>query len=150
MLWCTGHVVVQRALGRGTDFDSAFIHNNEGSRQARVQQHEGISNIGYWTDPEAWVEWSFQVDQPGQYEIRAELAVQEAKSRFRIGLSDQQESVEVFSTGGYYDYVDKSLGQIRIEKAGKYTLRIKPEKDDWQPINLRKLKLKPRQAGTIE
>ena len=42
--------------------DSAFIHNNEGSRQVRVQQHEGIPNIGYWTDPEAWLEWSFRVD----------------------------------------------------------------------------------------
>ncbi len=124
--------------------NAAFIHNNEGTRDARVQEHDGIPNIGYWTDAEAWVEWSFQVDQPGQYEIRADLAVQEAKTRFRIGLPDQLETVEVSSTGGYYDYAEKSLGQIRFEKVGKHTLRIKPDRDAWQPINLRKLVLKRR------
>jgi alpha-L-fucosidase len=130
--------------------DAAFIHNNEGTRDARVQERDGNSNIGYWTDAEAWAEWSFEIERPGQYEIRAELAVQEAKSRFRIGLPDQLKAVEVASTGGYYDYVEKSLGQIRFEKAGKYTLRIKPDRDAWQPINLRKLVLKPRQSGTGE
>ncbi len=130
--------------------DTAFIHNNEGTRDARVQERDGNSNIGYWTDAEAWAEWSFEIERPGQYEIRAELAVQEAKSRFRIGLPDQLKAVEVASTGGYYDYVEKSLGQIRFEKAGKYTLRIKPDRDAWQPINLRKLVLKPRESGTGE
>ncbi len=130
--------------------DTAFIHNNEGTRDARVQERDGNSNIGYWTDAEASVEWSFEIERPGQYEIRAELAVQEAKSRFRIGLPDQLKAVEVASTGGYYDYVEKSLGQIRFEKAGKYTLRIKPDRVAWQPINLRKLVLKPRESGTGE
>ena len=124
--------------------DSAFIHNNEGSRQARVQNHEGISNIGYWTDPEAWVEWTFRVDRPGQFEIHAELAVEQEKSRFRITHPGQQESVTVFSTGSYQSYVKKSLGTMRMDQAGTYTLSIKPEKDGWQPINLRQLELRRR------
>ncbi len=96
------------------------------------------------------MEWSFEMDRPGRYEIRAELAVQEANCRFRVGLSDQLETVEVSSTGGYYDYVEKSFGQVRVEKAGKYTLRIKPDRDEWQPINLRKLVLKRRESSTTE
>ena len=121
----------------------AYIHNNEGSRQARVQQREDTSNnIGYWTDANAWVEWSFEVDQPGQYEILAELAVEQERSRFRIELTGRQKSVEVLSTGSYYRYANKSLGTIHIDKAGEYTLSIKPEKDAWQPINLRRLELK--------
>ena len=122
--------------------DAAYIHNNEGANRARVQHREDIPNIGYWTDEEAWVEWSFKVDRPGQYEILAELAVAQEKSRFHIGLPGQRESVEVLSTGGYGNYVSKSLGTIRIDKAGENTLRLKPEKGHWQPINLRQLKLK--------
>jgi alpha-L-fucosidase len=122
--------------------DAAYIHNNEGGNRARVQHREDIPNIGYWTDEEAWVEWSFKVDRPGQYEILAELAVAQEKSRFHIGLPGQRESVEVLSTGGYGNYVSKSLGTIRIDKAGENTLRLKPEKGHWQPINLRQLKLK--------
>ena len=124
--------------------DAAFIHNNEGSRQARVQQHEGIPNIGYWTDPEARVEWSFEVPQPGRFEILAELAVEQETSRFRIVLPDQQESVTVTSTGSYHTYAKRSLGIVRMDRAGKYTLSISPEKEDWQPINLRRLVLKRR------
>ncbi len=99
---------------------------------------EGIPNIGYWTDSEAWVEWSFAMDRPRRYEIRAELAVQEENCRFRVGLSDQLEPVE------------RSLGQVRVEKAGKYTLRIKPDRGEWQPINVWKLVLKPSWPSTSE
>ena len=49
------------------------------------------------------MEWTFRVDRPGQFEVHAELAV---------------------------------------EQAGKHTLSIKPDEDDWQPINLRRLELK--------
>ncbi len=90
------------------------------------------------------MEWSFEVDRPGQYEVRAELAIEKEKSRFRIGLPDQQKSVEVLSTGGYRHYVNRSLGKVRIDKAGRYSLRIKPEKGYWQPINLRQLELRQR------
>jgi alpha-L-fucosidase len=125
--------------------DTAYIHNNEGSRQARVQQREDTpNNIGYWTDANAWVEWSFKVDQPGQYEILAELAVEQERSRFRVESAGQQKAVQVRSTGSYYRYAKMPLGTISIDQAGKCTLSIKPDKDAWQPINLRKLELKRR------
>ncbi len=122
--------------------EAAFIHNNEGSRQARVQQHEGIRNIGYWTDSEARAEWSFEVAQPGRFEIVAELAVEQETSRFRIVLPDQQKSVTVSSTGSYHTYAKRSLGIVHMNRTGKYTLSISPEKEGWQPINLRRLVLK--------
>ena len=122
--------------------DQADIHNNEGNQDARVQEHEGRPNIGYWTDTRAWVEWSFRIERPGRYEIRAELAIEKEKSRFRWGLPGQHVSVEVSSTGGYRNYVTKSLGTISIDKAGEHTLQIKPEKGHWQPVNLRQLELK--------
>ena len=88
------------------------------------------------------MEWSFKVDQPGQYEIIAELAVEQERSRFHIESAGQQKSVEVLSTGSYYRYVNRSLATIRFDQAGKHTLSVKPDKDDWQPINLRRLELK--------
>ena len=121
--------------------EAAYLHNNEGSRDVRVQDRDGRANLGYWTDAEAWVEWSFKIDKPGRYEVLAELAIEEEKTCFRLVLPDQQKTVELASTGGYGDYVNKSLGTVNFDKAGEYTLQIKPEKDDWQPINLRQLEL---------
>jgi alpha-L-fucosidase len=122
--------------------ESAYIHNNEGSRNADIREGEGRSHIGYWTDDQAWVEWSVKVDQPGTYEVWGELAVESEKTRFLVGLPDQQQSVEVLSTGGYGNYVNKSLCEISFDKAGTYSLRVTPEKGVWQPINLRQLELK--------
>ena len=57
---------------------------------------------------------------------------------------DPINSVVVLKVSGALD-----IGAV-LPKAGKYTLRIKPDRDAWQPINLRKLVLKPRQSGTGE
>lgn len=122
----------------------AYIHNNEGTRDARVQEYNGILNIGYWTDEEAWLEWTFKIKRRGRYEVRAELAVEEEKSRFHLGLLGKLEAVEVSSTGGYKKYIKKSLGEITVDKAGTHVLQIKPDKKHWAPINLRKLELKSR------
>jgi alpha-L-fucosidase len=121
--------------------ESAYLHNNEGSRDVRVQGEGEDANLGYWTDAEAWVEWSFKVDKPGKYEVLAELAIQEAKTRFRMILPKQERIVKLTSTGGYGDYVIKSLGEVSFDKVGEYTLQIRPVTDHWQPINLRQLKL---------
>lgn len=122
--------------------EEAYIHNNEGTRDARVQDRDGGANIGYWTDDEAWIEWSLTIDKPGIYEIQAELAIEQDNSRFRVILGGQQAVVEAQSTGSYGNYKNIPLATLRISKAGETTLRIKPEKEHWQPINLRRVMLK--------
>ena len=122
--------------------ESAYIHNNEGSKDADIREHDGISHIGYWIDNQAWAEWSVKIEKPGKYQIWGELSIENQKSQFRIGLPGQQKSVEVLSTGGYGNYVNKLLDDISFDKAGMYSVRITPDKDGWQPINLRKLELR--------
>ena len=147
----SGALLVEKVLVSGPQdgalvltADTAFIHNNEGSRDVRLQRHDGIPHLGYWTDARAWVEWSFTIDRPGDYGISAEMAIDEAKSCFRIVLPGQQQTIEVFSTGGYDKYEQKSLGTIRLSRAGDSTLQIRPDENCWQPINLRTLTLGPQ------
>ena len=121
----------------------AYIHNNEGSRQAQLQYRGEVPHIGYWTDEQAWAEWTFKIDRPGRFEIWADIAIEQPKSQFRIGLPKQQTLVEVTATGGYDKWAKKRIGEIVIDKAGDYTLQINPVPGQWQPINLRELVLKP-------
>lgn len=127
--------------------DTAFTHNNEGSQEIRLQNHDDIPNLAYWTDQEAWVEWSFSVDRPGVYQVWAELAVEESKTRFDIGLPGQLQTVEVASTGGYREYATKHLGEVQLLESGNHMLRIKPVSGSWEPVNLRKIELKPAASG---
>ena len=121
--------------------DKAYINNNEGSKNAGIRRHDDIPHIGYWLDNEASVEWQFRTKEPGVFEVRAELSVKEAKTRFGVGLVDSPLMVEVESTGSYGKYVEKVLGEIKIDQAGNHTLRVKPDAAAWKPMNLRKIEL---------
>ena len=119
----------------------AFIHNNEGSQDAALRAHDDIPHIGLWTDKEAYVEWTFRAE-PGNYEVLAEFSVDSPKTEFSFGLVGVPQMVEMESTGGYGKYVEKSLGTLRVEAAGEQTVRIKPNPEAWQPINLRRIELR--------
>lgn len=124
--------------------EDAYIHNNEGSADARLQDRgDDPDNIGYWLDAEATVGWDFKVTKPGKFEVVAEIALEE-DSRFHVDLKDQRISADARSTKGYGNYQEQSLGTLTIESTGDYHLRIKPDGKNWTPINLRRLELVPR------
>ncbi|WP_182869027.1 alpha-L-fucosidase [Rhodopirellula sp. JC639] len=120
----------------------AFIHNNEGSRDAGIRQHDGIDHIGYWLDDQAWVEWEIEIRDPGVYRVSSVLSVQEPQTQFRVTVLDSQLTATVASTGGYGRYTEKDLGPLRIDSPGRMSLRVHPVPGSWQPINLRQLTLK--------
>lgn len=122
--------------------ESAYLHNNEGAPPIRLRENGESTNLSHWTDPQAWAEWSVTVSEPGRYDIFCELAVQETKSRFSIGLPSQLSEVEVTSTGGYGNYATRHLATILFDQAGVFTLRMKPDPKGWEPVNVRQLELK--------
>jgi len=122
--------------------DRAYINNNEGSKNAGVRLHDDVPHIGYWLDNQASVEWAFRTKVPGEYEVRAELSVEAAKTKFVVSVAGQSLTTEVESTGGYGKYKEKTLGTINIDQAGDHTLRVKPEAAAWEPINLRRIELR--------
>ena len=123
--------------------DQAFIHNNEGSRDARVVTTDGQSHIGYWTDDQAYVEWDVAFKQPGDYEIVAEVAMPEGASRVRVGTPGNMMEATVKATGGYYKFQLQTLGTVKIGSSGTVTLRVKPISGAWTAVNLRSLRLSP-------
>ncbi|WP_372896546.1 alpha-L-fucosidase [Stieleria sp.] len=122
--------------------DKAFIHNNEGSRDAGLREHDGIPHVGYWLDDQAWVEWEIEIRDPGVYQVSAVMSVQEAQTEFRVSVNDSQLSASVPSTGSYGRYAQRDLGTIQISKAGRKSVRVIPTPGSWQPMNLRQLTLK--------
>ncbi len=122
--------------------DDAYLHNNEGAPAIRLRNRDTIPDLGYWTDPNAWVEWEFQIDKPGRYTIEAVVAIQEPKTRFRVRIGDWETTVEAESTGGYGEYVEQPWGTVEIERPGAYSLSVRPDPDAWQPMNLRHVRLR--------
>ncbi|TWU46071.1 Alpha-L-fucosidase [Rubripirellula tenax] len=121
--------------------DKAYMHNNEGSREVGVRIHDDIPHIGYWTDDQAWAEWSVQMDQPGDYEVTAVLSVEGENTHFQYGLPGGFQTAKVDSTGGYGNYVEKKLGTIKVTDPGTTSIQVKPVPGQWNPMNLRQLSL---------
>ena len=73
---------------------AAYLHNNEGAAQIRVKAAD-IPNLSYWSDPQAWIEWSVDFEQAGTYEVFGEIAIEATKTRFRVGLGQNLSLIHI-------------------------------------------------------
>jgi alpha-L-fucosidase len=120
----------------------ANIHNFNGS-DAKVEEKGGISNIGWWTSSGVTVDWAFNIKQPGQFDLIADIACQEAQSQLEVSIDKQKQAVTIRSTGGYDTFTKVTLTSLTIDKAGPAVLSLKPVEGKWNPINIRSITLKP-------
>jgi alpha-L-fucosidase len=120
----------------------ANIHNFNGS-DTKVEEKGGISNIGWWTSSGVTVDWAFTIKQPGQFDVIADIACQEAESQLEISIDKQKQAVTIHSTGGYDTFTKATLASLTIDKAGPAVLSLKPVDGKWNPINIRSITLKP-------
>lgn len=101
----------------------------------------GHDNIGYWTNPEEWVDWEFKVTQPGKFEVLAEIAALGA-GKFDLAMGRQTLHGAAPVTADYTTFQTVSLGTVEISAPGSVTLAVHPEKQSWAPINLKSVTLK--------
>jgi len=102
----------------------------------------GKDNIGHWTNAKDWVEWEFQVNQPGKFRLRAEIAT-EAATRFEVEVAGQKLAGAAPRTGGYTSFQPLDLGELDLPK-GLVTVRVRAVADGWQPLNLKSLSFQPK------
>jgi len=119
----------------------ADLHNRLGTN-LRLEKKNGQSNIGFWTDARAWISYTFEITQPGTFELLADVAG-EKKCEISLNLGDQSRTkIEVNPSGSYSEFQSVDLGTLNIEEVGTHTLEIRAVNKDWSPINLRKITLK--------
>lgn len=104
--------------------------------------HKDYSNIGYWLDKDASVEFSFNIHTPGEiqpggtvthkagsYSVYIDQAVApDAGGEIELRFGEQKLTVPIQSTGGWDRYTRMKVGVVTIAKAGKKTLTIVPLK----------------------
>ncbi len=103
------------------------------------------NTLGYWTKPEDWADWEFDVPAAGKYEVEitqgcgkgsggAEVAVEVAGSTLKFTVQD---------TGHFQNFIQRTIGTVQIP-AGKQTLAVKPKtKPGGAVMDLRRVVLRP-------
>lgn len=102
----------------------------------------GRDNIGFWTNPQDWVDWEFTISHPGKFEVSASVAALGSGS-FEISVAGQKLRGVAPVTGDYTKFTTLKLGTIILPAAGKTTVTVKPIGDGWQPLNLKSIHFEP-------
>ena len=122
--------------------DAAQIHG----RSPRLEAYDGEPSIGHWQDPKDVVSWEFELDRPGEFDvtIACSCAPGAAGSEFTVSVGGREFQGKTASTGGWDRFVDVPLGRLRIDRAGKHTLRLQPKAPPaWKSLGLRRVTMKP-------
>ena len=132
------------------DFDGSLLLPASEARlhgeQIKFEAGDQRNNIGFWLNPEEWVDWEFKATKAGKFDLSADIAGLDATS-FVVGLGSQKLKQTVKATGDYGKFSTMKLGTVEITAPGQVTLSVRPVKDGWHPLNLKSVRLKPAPAA---
>ena len=112
----------------------------------RYEPQPNKNTIGYWTRVEDWVSWDFELTQPGKFkvEILQGCGTGSGGSEVEFSVGEQTLKVKVKDTGGFQNFENREIGELKLEKPGRYTLKVKPKtKPGVAVMDLREVKLTP-------
>ena len=149
VLKITGKLDVERILPRQDEegvlvlaMDDANIHNpGYGGRLELRQDDNSTFYLDGWTDFQSRVDWLVSIDEPGIFDVYAEVAAEEPVGLLLMA-NDGQKPLTLKSTGGKQTFQTQHIGQL-ILLEGENAIRIHPQISLWNPIMLRSVTLKP-------
>jgi alpha-L-fucosidase len=117
------------------------LHPEDATLHGGIQSEErgGEPNLGFWTDPGDYADWTFIADKAGTVNVKTEVAGTSASS-FSVAIGGTKNRFVAPSTGSYEAYQAMDLGVFPVA-AGKNTLVLRAIAENWKPINVRAIKI---------
>jgi hypothetical protein len=100
------------------------------------------NTLGYWSNPEDWVSWDFEVKTPAKF-IVVVMQGSPVTTPIQITVADQAIDYSTKNTGSYHTFTFLEVGTISIDHAGIYTLCLKPRSPTGPVMDLRQIILLP-------
>jgi len=104
--------------------------------------------LGFWVRQDDWASWDFVVTRPGKFDVELLQGCGNGSggSQVDVEIADQKLTLTVQETGGFQEFVPRTIGSAKIDKPGRYTLRVKPRtKPGPAVMDLRAVRLVPQQ-----
>ena len=112
------------------------------------------NTLGYWVRAEDWARFEFTVKQPGKFQFEALIGCGNGSGgsdvRFEFAPSGSAAEPQVLThtvleTGGFQNFVPRMLGEVTLDKPGRYELRVKAvKKPNVAVMDLRQARLIPQ------
>jgi len=104
------------------------------------------NTLGFWVNKDDFATWEFTVTKPGTFsvEIMQGCGTGNGGSEVNVSVGEQTLSFTVIETGGFQNFKPRDIGTLKLEKAGRYTLTVKPKtKAKAAVMDVRLITLKP-------
>jgi len=111
---------------------------------ARYEPVPYKNTIGFWTKPEDWVSWDFEVAKAGKYEVEVQQGCGgPGGSEVAVEVGGQTLKFTVDATGHFQNFIQRVIGTVDLGE-GKQTLAVKPQnKVGAAVMDLRRVVLRP-------
>lgn len=95
-------------------------------------QFEPLSHkntVGYWVNPSEYAEWSYELDQPGEFEVEIlQGCGGHAGSDVELGFPEGAVPFVVDETGHFQNFVWRKIGKIALKEPGVQVMSLKCKK----------------------
>jgi arylsulfatase A len=114
--------------------------------QVRYEPVPHKNTLGFWTRVEDEVSWEFTLTRPGVFSVGALQGCGKGQggSKVEFDFGSQKLRMIVEDTGGFQNFKDHPIGTVTFDKAGRYTLTVRPiRKAGAAVMDLREVTLRP-------
>jgi alpha-L-fucosidase len=132
---------VVHADSNGDVFLSATNAALHGS-QLQLETRNGLPDIGYWDNGDAWVSWTAQISKTGTFNVSATVATPNAEAGFIVEAGGETFSVQAPQTGSWDDFQTIEVGRFQIIQPGELVVKVRAkDKAAWKALNLNSVNL---------
>ncbi|WP_237729316.1 sulfatase-like hydrolase/transferase [Schlesneria paludicola] len=130
------------------DDGTVTLHSSTADVEGVMLRYEPLPNkdtLGYWVRQEDWARFEFTLKRPGRFHVVANVGCGTAGgSLVDFVVGEHSLSLKVPATGHFQNFLPQDLGLVTFEKAGRFTLDVKPRvKDGVAVMDLRQIELRP-------
>ena len=87
------------------------------------------NTVGYWVNPQDYAEWSYELDQPGEFEVEIlQGCGGHAGSDVELGFKEGPVPFVVEETGHFQNFIWRKIGKITLKEPGVQTVSLKCKK----------------------
>jgi arylsulfatase A-like enzyme len=121
---------------------TAEIHGT----QLRYEPLPHKNTLGFWVRAEDGASWEFTLRKPGSFavEVLQGCGKGQGGSEVAVSVGGRTLTFTVEDTGHFQNFKARTIGTITLDKAGRYTLTVKPRKKAAAAVmDLRSITLRP-------
>ena len=144
-----GELTVDRILPKQDEqgvlqltMDDVNIHNpGYGGTLELIQEDDAAPYLDGWTDYRSRADWRVRIDQPGTFDVYAELVAEDAAGLLLIA-GDGEQPITLQASDESAGFETQRIGRISLAP-GETEIKLHPQESLWNPIKLRSLRLEP-------